>query len=81
MLGELGGKSSCTLLKMLVLAAIPVHETSLTNQHFYSMLREEVCKKYSLYACENAENYKPGTYAESLDLFISGSFPCSLSVL
>ena len=28
-----GGKSSCTLSKMLVLAAVPVHETSLANQH------------------------------------------------
>ena len=43
-----GGKSSCMLLKMLVLATVPVHETSLANQHFYSTLlgrREGVCKK------------------------------------
>ena len=33
-----GGKSSYTLLKMLVLATVPVHETSLANQHFYSTL-------------------------------------------
>ena len=46
---------------MLVIATVPVHETSLVNKHFYSLLlgrREEVCKKeYSLYACENAKNY------------------------
>ena len=29
-----GGKFSCTLSKMLVLATVPVHETSLANQHF-----------------------------------------------
>ena len=43
-----GDKSSCTLSKMLVLATVPVHETSLANQHFYSMLlrrREGVCKR------------------------------------
>ena len=33
-----GGKSSCTLSEILVLATIPVHETSLANQHFYSIL-------------------------------------------
>ena len=36
---------------MLVLATVPVHETSLVNQHFYSMLlgrREGVCKKSTL---------------------------------
>ena len=33
-----GGKSSCTLSKMLILATIPVHKTSLANQHFYSTL-------------------------------------------
>ena len=33
-----GGKSSCMFSKMLVLASVPVHETSLVNQHFYSML-------------------------------------------
>ena len=36
---------------MLVLATIPVHETSLANQHFYSTLLsrgEEVCKKSTL---------------------------------
>ena len=46
-----GGKSSCTLSKMLILATIPVHETSLANQHFYSTLlgrREEVHKKSML---------------------------------
>ena len=46
-----GGKSSCTLSKMLVLATVPVHETSLANQHFYSTLlgrREGVCKKSTL---------------------------------
>ena len=35
-------------VKMLVLATVPVHETSLVNQHFYSTLlgrREGVCKK------------------------------------
>ena len=37
------------LLKMLVLATVPVHETSLANQHFYSMLLGEgVCKKNTL---------------------------------
>ena len=44
----LGGKSSCMLSKMLVLATVPVHETILVNQHFYSTLlgrREGVCKK------------------------------------
>ena len=33
---------------MLVLATVPVNETSLANQHFYSTLlgrREGVCKK------------------------------------
>ena len=33
---------------MLILATIPVHETSLANQHFYSTLlgrREGVCKR------------------------------------
>ena len=29
-----GGKSSCMLSKMLVLASVPVCETSLANQHF-----------------------------------------------
>ena len=46
-----GGKSSCTLSKMLVLATVPVHETSLANQNFYSTLlgrREGVCKKSTL---------------------------------
>ena len=33
-----GGKSSCALSKMLVLAIVPVHETSLANQYFYSTL-------------------------------------------
>ena len=28
------GKSSCTPSKILVLATVPVHETSLANQHF-----------------------------------------------
>ena len=45
-----GGKSSCTLSNMLVLATVPVHE-SLANQHFYSTLlgrREGVCKKSTL---------------------------------
>ena len=45
------GKSSCMLSKMLVLATINVHETSLANQHFYSTLlgrREGVCKKSTL---------------------------------
>ena len=30
-----GGKSSCTLSIMLVLATVPVHETSLANQHCF----------------------------------------------
>ena len=45
---------------MLVLATVPVHETSLANQHFYSTLLgrgRRYVKEYSLYACENAENY------------------------
>ena len=29
-----GSKSSCTLSKLLVLATVLVHETSLANQHF-----------------------------------------------
>ena len=36
---------------MLILTTVPVHETSLANQHFYSTLlgREEgVCKKSTL---------------------------------
>ena len=37
MLGE-GGKSSCMLSKMLVLATVPVFEASLANQHFYSTI-------------------------------------------
>ena len=58
-----GYKSSSTLSKMLVLATVPVHETSLANQNFHSTLlgrREGVCKRvlYSLYSCENAENYR-----------------------
>ena len=32
------GKSSCTLSKMLVLATVTVHETSLANQHFSTFL-------------------------------------------
>ena len=46
-----GGKSSCMLSKMLVLAIVSVHEASLVYQHFYSMLlgrREGVCKKSTL---------------------------------
>ena len=46
-----GGKSSCMLSKMLVLATTPVYETSLANQHFYSTLlgrREGVYKKSML---------------------------------
>ena len=46
-----GGKSSCMLSKILVLATVPVHETNLANQHFYSTLlgrREGVCKKSAL---------------------------------
>ena len=46
-----GGKSSCTLSKMLVLDTAPVHKTSLANQHFYSTLlgrREGVCKKNTI---------------------------------
>ena len=46
-----GGKSSCTLSKMLVLPTVPVHETSLANQLFYITLlgrREGVCKKSML---------------------------------
>ena len=37
---------------MLVLATVPVHETSLANQHFYSTVLgrgERVCKKSTLY--------------------------------
>ena len=30
-----GGKSSCTLSKLLDLATVLVHETSLANQHFW----------------------------------------------
>ena len=47
-----GGKSSCVLYKMLILATVCVHETNLANQHFYSMLlgREGVCKTSTLYA-------------------------------
>ena len=39
------------LSEVLVLATVPVHETSLGNQHFYSKLlgrREGVCKKSTL---------------------------------
>ena len=36
---------------MLVLATVPVHETSLANQYFYSTLLGRGS------ACENAENY------------------------
>ena len=36
----------------LVLATVPVHETSLANQHFY-IVGEGVCTEYSLYSCEN----------------------------
>ena len=46
-----GGKSSCILSKMLILATVPVYETSLVNQHFYSTLlgsREGACKKSTL---------------------------------
>ena len=49
-----GGKSSCMLSKMLILATVPVHETSLANQHFYSThmgRREGVCKKSMLCTC------------------------------
>ena len=37
---------------MLVLAIVPVHETSLGNQHYYSMplgRREGVCKESTLF--------------------------------
>ena len=47
-----GGKSSCTLSKMLVLASVlatvPVHETSLVNQHFYSAGRRGYAKLLSV---------------------------------
>ena len=46
-----GGKSSCTLSKMLVLATVPVFEVSLANQYFYGTFlgrREGVCKKSTL---------------------------------
>ena len=36
---------------MLVLATVPVHETTLANQHYYSILlgrREGICKKSTL---------------------------------
>ena len=33
-----GGKSSCMLYNMFVLASIPVHETNVANQHFYNTL-------------------------------------------
>ena len=33
-----GGKSSCMLSKMLVLATVPVHKINLANQHFYSAI-------------------------------------------
>ena len=51
--GQGGGKSSCMLSKMLVLATVPaaVHESNLANQNFYSMLlgrREGICKKSTL---------------------------------
>ena len=55
-----GGKSGCMLSKMFVLGTVPVHETSFTNQRFCSMhlsRGREYVKDYSLYACENAENY------------------------
>ena len=55
------GKSSCMLSKMLVLAFVPVHETSLPNQHFYSTLlrrREEVSKKCTLYVAMLAKMLK-----------------------
>ena len=45
------GKSSCMLSKMLILATVPVYETSLANQHFCSTLlgrREGVRKKSTL---------------------------------
>ena len=35
------GKSSCMLSKTLVLATLPVHETSLSNQHFIVRFWEE----------------------------------------
>ena len=43
---------------MLVLATVPVHETSLANQHFSTFWRggKGYVKEYSLYyTCENAE--------------------------
>ena len=44
-----GGKSSCTLSKMLVLTNVLVHETSLANQHFYSSYafggKDGICKR------------------------------------
>ena len=36
-----GGKSSCILSIVLILAIVLVHETSLADQHFYSMLLGE----------------------------------------
>ena len=58
MLGGVG-KSSCTLSKLLVLATVPVHETSLANQQIVRFWggRRGMKKEYTLYACENDENY------------------------
>ena len=44
---------------MLILATVPVHETSLANQHFIVLFwggGRGMYKEYALYTCENAEN-------------------------
>ena len=55
-----GGNPVVHFQKMLVLATVPVHETTLANQHFYSRILERrwgYVKVYAVYTCENAENY------------------------
>ena len=50
-----GGKSSCMLSKMLVLATVPVHENKFSQSTFYSMLlgrMEDVKSTLCICTCE-----------------------------
>ena len=72
-----GGKSSCTLSKMLVLATVNVHETSLANQHFYSTLlgrREGYVKGVRSVRLWKCWNY--GWSLSSLSVNHAGYFSC-----
>ena len=67
---------------MLVIATLPVHETSL-SKHFHSTLfgrREGVCKNYSLYACEIMDDLGV-VYADcTIRVFFSKYIKCTIIV-